>query len=197
MKIIRGETVPKPEKYTGFIVIGDGMHDEKIMKALFKRFNDKKFVLMPQDRPSLKLIGSIDIAAELIGRFGRDVLIVIDREHFDETQLEAQLKQKFSKVELMHKDGAFYTINVMKGTKTANLYIAIMGAKKSIEEVEAALIREYYGEVVKPAKEEIKSALKRHHDEKIYDLIEKLDYEKLRRAFPPSFIDFLKKWSRC
>ena len=44
MKLVRGEVVPEPAVHVGFMVVGDGGHDEKVMKALFKRFDDEKFV---------------------------------------------------------------------------------------------------------------------------------------------------------
>jgi len=177
------------------MVVGDGGHDEKVMKALFKRFDDEKFVLMPQDRPSLKLVGSVDLAAELIGRFGKDVLIVIDKEFFDEARFESLLKQRFSNYEVTRRDDGFWLVKVTRGPRTANLCVAVMGTRKDIWEVEAAIIREFYGEEVAPTEEEIKRFL-RERGVKIYDLIERLKDESLDRVFPQQFIDFLKRWGR-
>ena|GEM_PF-2461428 len=193
MKLVRGEVVPEPAVHVGFMVVGDGGHDEKVMKALFKRFDDEKFVLMPQDRPSLKLVGSVDLAAELIGRFGKDVLIVIDKEFFDEARFESLLKQRFSNYEVTRRDDGFWLVKVTRGARTANLCVAVMGTRKDIWEVEAAIIREFYGEEVAPTEEEIKRFL-RERGVKIYDLIEQLKDESLDRVFPRQFIDFLKRW---
>jgi len=195
MRLVRGEIALEPEKHIGFIVIGDGSRDEKIMKALLRRFDDEKVVLMLQDRPSLKLEGSVAHASYLVGRYGKDVLIVIDREHFDGRYFKRLLSAYFSGHEVKRRSGGFRHIEVEKGPRKANLYVAIMGVKKAIEEVEATLVREVYGEEVEPSDEAIRRFL-REHDVKIYDLIERAGEEKLKKAFPPTFIDFLKKWGR-
>jgi len=195
MNIIRGKPVPKLGIYLGFIVIGNGIHDEKVMRTLFKRFDDKAAVLMPQARPALGLEGSIDLAAELIGRFGKDVLIVIDKEAFDESRFKSILEYKFSICSIQKRDTSFWCARVVRGVREANLYVAIMGIEKGIEEVEAILIRERYGEDIEPTKNAIRTFLRRH-DTKIYDVIEELGEESIRRAFPRAFIDFLKKWSK-
>ena len=195
MKLVRGEIAPEPEKHIGFIVIGDGSRDEKIMRALLARFNDEKAILMLQDRPSLKLEGSIAHASYLVSHYGKDVLIVIDREHFDEGLLKRLLNMYFSEHKIKRRSGGFRHIEVKKGAREASLYIAIMGAEKAIEEVEVALIREIYGATVEPSDEAIIRFLK-ERGLKIYDLIEKAGEDKLMRAFPSAFINFLKRWAR-
>ena len=67
MRLVRGERV-EPGKLAGFLVRGEGPHDEKAVEALPGLFDHGKVVLAPQDRPALGLEGSLALAAEHVGR---------------------------------------------------------------------------------------------------------------------------------
>ena len=96
-----------------------------------------------------------------------------------------------SRVEKQHRK--FLSLRVARGAGEAHLYVAVMGDRR-IEEVEAALVRELYGERVKPEKKAIRAFLRRH-GKRIYDLIKEASEEQLKKAFPPDLIELLKRWS--
>ena len=194
MRLERGLRVEEAT-LIGFLVIGDGSRDEAIMRALLHRFNGEKALLMPQDRPSLGLEGSIRMASELIRRFGRDVLIVIDRERFSGRLLYGLLRTYFDEYEVKRKSGGFRSIWVKKAGKSANLYLVIMGWKKAIEENIAVLIREVLGANVKPTKEAVWAFLRAEAKLHVSDLIGRAGVEKLERAFGKALIRLLKEWS--
>lgn len=122
------------------------------------------------------------------------MLVVIDGDRFDEERFSRLVKQYFFSSEVEEKGGRFVSLRVARGAEEARLYVAVMGTR-SIEEVEAALIRELYGESVRPEKGAIRAFL-RKRGKKIYDLVKEAGEEKLRRAFPLGLIELLKLWGR-
>lgn len=194
MRLIRGQAL-RGADVVGFLVIGDGSMDERILKALLRKFNDEKIVLMPQARPALGLDGSLDQAAYLIGRFGMDVLIVIDKEHFDDERFERLLGERFSEREEKERAGSLRHLWVRRGQRSASLFVAVMGHERRIEENLAILIRELLGEEIEGTKGAVWGFLKRlglH----VSELVRRASEEQLKVAFSTAFIEFLKRWSR-
>jgi len=193
MRLVRGERVELGE-LVGFLVLGDGAHDEKVVEALLERFDHRKAVLAPQDKPALGLEWSLELAAYLVGRFGVDVLVVIDGDRFDRKLFSRLVEQYFSYREVEERGERFIGLRVARGGFSARLYVAVMGVR-SIEEVEAALIHALYGEDVEPEKSAIRIFL-RERGKKIYDLIREAGEDELRRAFSSELIELLKRWRR-
>ncbi len=193
MKLERGKFVER-EKLVGFLVIGDGSRDEKVMRALFEVFDHAKIVLMPQSRPALGLEGSVKTTAQLVGRFGRDVLVVIDREHFDEEDFGKYIEEYFEDREVKVDANDFKHVWARRGAMRANFYVAVMGYEKGLEENLATLIHEVYGVRVEPTKEAVWGFLKKKKLH-VADLIKKAEEPKLARAFPKRLIELLRKWS--
>ena len=202
MRLVRGQRLEEGQ-LTAFLVIGDGHHDERVLEALLKRFElrgHEKAVLMPQDRPALGLAGSLDLAAYLIRRFGRDVLVVIDREHFGRNFYrlleEALRRHQLGQYTIRRRrTRGFREIEILKGDKIVRLYVAMMGFKKCMEEAEAVLIKELFGVEVESEKDSIRSFLK-EKGVSIGDLIMRAGETKLKKAFPPAFVNLLKKWGQ-
>ena len=188
---------------TAFLVIGDGHHDESVLEALLKRFElrgHEKAVLMPQDRPALGLAGSLDLAAYLIRRFGKDVLVVIDREHFGRNFYrlleEALRKHQLGQYTIRRRrTRGFREVEVRRDEEIVKLYVVVMGFERHVEEAEAVLIREFFGVEVEPEKDSIRSFLK-EKGVSIRDLIMRAGETKLKKAFPPAFVNLLKKWGQ-
>ena len=70
-----------------------------------------------------------------------------------------------------------------------------MGFKKCMEEAEAVLIKELFGVEVEPEKGVIRSFLK-EKGMSVEDLIMRAGEAKLKKAFPPAFVNLLKKWGQ-
>ena len=194
MRLLRGQPAGDAD-IVGFLVIGDGSRDETVLRSLLEKFDGERAVLMPQDRPALGLEGSLDLAAYLIGRFGKDMLIVIDREHFDGRLFRRLLSERFSEYRMRRRAGGFRHLEVRRGTRSANLYVAIMGREKALEENLAVLIREILGEKVEGTKEAVWGFLEKHKL-RVDELIERAGEGRLKTAFPAAFIELLKRWGR-
>ena len=202
MRLIRGQRLEEGQ-LTAFLVIGDGHHDESVLEALLKRFESReqeKALLMPQDRPALGLAGSLDLAAYLIRRFGKDVLVVIDREHFGRNFYrlleEALRKHQLGQYTIRRRrTRGFREVEVRRDEEIVKLYVVVMGFERHVEEAEAVLIREFFGVEVEPEKDSIRSFLK-EKGVSIEDLIMRAGETKLKKAFPPAFVNLLKKWGQ-
>jgi len=193
MRLVRGLLITDAE-LAGFLVIGDGHHDEVVMRALLEKFDHGRAVLMPQDRPSLGLEGSVRAAAELIGRFGRDVLVVIDRERFDDGRFNRHVREYFMDRKVKVDADDFKHVWARRGSRWGNLYVAIMGREKALEENLAILIREVFRTDVEPTKEGVRDFLRRRGLH-VADLIRRAGRAKLRTAFPRHLIRLLEEWS--
>jgi len=202
LRLVRGQRLEEGQ-LTAFLVIGDGHHDESVLEALLKRFESreqKKALLMPQDRPALGLAGSLDLAAYLIRRFGKDVLVVIDREHFSRNfyQLLGEVLRKHQLGQYTirrRRTRGFREVEVRRDEEIVKLYVAVMGFERRVEEAEAVLIREFFGVEVEPEKGVIRSFLK-EKGMSVEDLIMRAGEAKLKKAFPSAFVNLLKKWGR-
>lgn len=206
MMLIRGQKLDAGQ-LVAFLVVANGSRDEKVMRALLERFEpcekragQEKALLMPQDRPALGAAGSLELAAFLIRRFGKDVLLVMDREHFGRGFYgllgEILKKNQLGRYAIRRRrTRGFREIEVLRDDKPVKLYVVLMGFEKCREEAEAALIREVYGVEVKPEEGAIRAFLESEGTD-IYELIMKAGEDKLRKAFPPALIDLLKSWCR-
>ena len=193
MRLVRGQLTTDAE-LAGFLVVGDGRHDEKVMRALLEKFDHRRTVSMPQDSFSLGLEGSVRAAAELIGRFGRDVLVVIDRERFDDERFNRHVREYFMDHEVRLDADDFKHVWARRGSRQGNLYVAIMGREKALEENLAVLIREVFGADVEPTKEGVWGFLRRRGLH-VADLIMRAGRARLGRAFPRHLIRLLEDWS--
>jgi len=142
------------------IVLRKELPDGKVVEALLEHFNGEEVVLAPQDRQALGLEGSLALATGLIGRFGRDVLVVIDGDKFDEERFSRLLRAYFSSSEVEVEGKGYKRLRASREPEEARLCIAVMGAR-SIEEVEASLISELYGESAEPGEASIRRLLGR------------------------------------
>jgi len=73
------------------------------------------------------------------------VLIAIDGGKFDEERFSRLLRAYFSSSEVEEEGKGYKRLRVSRGPTEARLCVAVMGAR-SIEDVEASLIREHYGD---------------------------------------------------
>ena len=202
MRLVRGQRLEEGQ-LLAFLVIGDGHHDESVLEALLKRFESReqeKALLMPQDRPALGLAGSLDLAAYLIRRFGKDVLVVIDREHFGRGFYrlleEALRRHQLGQYTIgRRRTRGFREVEVRRDEEVVKLYVVVMGFERHVEEAEAVLIREFFGVEVEPEKGVIRSFLK-EKGMSVEDLIMRAGEAKLKKAFPPAFVNLLKKWGQ-
>ena len=70
------------------------------------------------------------------------------------------------------------------GVHNFTLWIAINGKEKCIEENIAKLLEIKFGENIKPTKEAIKNALRKHNIEDLEQLVNNVSINKIERSFP-------------
>jgi hypothetical protein len=170
----------------GYVIFGNGQRDERIFGAISSKFNDKISLsspLLSHETGLSAAFKSIAKLAELVSSSFK-YIIVIDREHMDESRLKSFASEHGFELQSLRKLGGFaYLLKVKRGGRVADIYIAVSGFKKNIEENVAKLIEKCYGENVEPSKEAIKEWLRRRNQTE-RDLIEKASKEVLEESFP-------------
>jgi hypothetical protein len=170
----------------GYVIFGNGRGDERIFGAISSKFNDKITIsnpLLSHETGLSAAFKSIAKIAELVSSPSR-YIIVIDREHVDENNLRGFAGEYGFELQSLGKLNEFaYLLEVKRSGRVADIYIAVSGFEKSIEENISKLIEERYGEKVEPSKGAIKSWLK-GKNLRDKDLIEGASKEALERSFP-------------
>ena len=182
MKLTTAQTA---QNIAGFIVFGNGKHDkERITAPIAEKLNHHKTILAPQKTSALGLRKSIETAAELINRFAKDTIIIIDREHLKNQNIHNILKEYFPQIKIITQTNNLLQLQVTRGPKTAKLHIAIMGNHQTpkIEANIATLIKQTLNINIQPQKNTIKQTL-RKHNLTIQDLIKTTNINKLEKAF--------------
>ena len=168
----------------GFIIFGNGRYDkERIVAPIAEKLDHHKTILAPQKAPALGLRRAIETAAELIGKFAKDTIIIIDREHIESRNIHEVLKEYFSEVKILAQSENLLQLQVTRGPKTAKLHIAIMGNRQipKIEANIATLIGQALNMNIPPEKNAIRRTL-REQGLRIRDLIRATSISKLEET---------------
>ena len=196
MRVVSGEHVEV--NVVAYAIIGDGARDERIFRAIAEKFNHTKVIRIPQVprgvRPSgpcgLKgLAGCIEVIAACVDKTNvKTYICIIDREHIGpEDSVEKELRRVLTTrgfvIESREQLGfGAWLVRTVRSGKAVQLYIAILGYSKCIEENLAELIKLLYGQVIEPNKCSIKRWLDEHNlrDE---DLVRRASKQALKEAF--------------
>ena len=188
MKVIEGE--PGPAQ--AYVLSGDGPRDIRVFKAIAEHHYDHdKQLRCPQTpirrrhRTGWGLSGVITALALCLRTTVKRYIILLDREHANAMQ-DFEKKLREHGFEILDKrelaDTAWY-FKASSGGREAEIYVALLGFEKRIEENLAALIRLKYGNHVQPNKTAINRWLREHRLNDA-ELIRKATKRELEQAFP-------------
>ncbi len=200
MRVTKGLRI---NEKTIILLLGDGVREERLVRAISEKYNHKKTLLIPTiGYGKVGLTGVIERLSllTLLTRVNR-YAIVIDKEHVESIdEVMSKLKEYgFTINTIINLDKDLWEIKCTKGPKDITIIFMAVGltAKGRIEENIAKLIRLFYGEEVNPDKVAINTWLRRHNlrdHELIRETLER-SKEKFRKAFPNlmTFIEYLAK----
>lgn len=185
MNVIEGELTPAAHAYA---LIGNGRRDIRILKAIAEKYDHSKTLRAPQ--PPISPGTGLTIVARSLAKLMDQVavsryLIIIDREHAKSLQeAEEKLREHGVNITSAEKltEGS-WLLKAKRDSRKAEVYLAVMGEHKSIEENIAKLIELTYSERVKADKSEIRSWLRRHSLRDI-DLVKEAGKQEVEAAFP-------------
>lgn len=178
----------------GYLLVGNGPSDVRILTVLAERFDHSKVLRIPQTplRGRKGLKASIESLTFCLDRPAMNrFILVIDREHVaSKEEIEEKLQEcGFECLEIEEINSGAYYVEAKRGDKRALIYIALLGFKKRIEENLAQLIKVMYNEDLEPRKKVIRRWLKVKGLRDV-DLIRKARDEQLNQAFPSVTIVF-------
>lgn len=168
------------------LIIGNGQMDERIFGTIASKFDHSMTISNPLSAHETGLSAAFKAIAKLVERVKPlNYLIVIDKEHMEKEGDPKKLLGEYGfELQGFTKINEFaYKIKAKRGDRVANIYIALNGFEKCIEESIVKLIEKLYGEKVEPSKEAIRRWLKVKNKRDI-DLIESSTKETLEEAFP-------------
>jgi len=186
MRVVEGDTAHLVHAY---IITGNGSRDLRILKAIAEKYDHSKTLRVPQT-PIRVETGLIALARTIVTLADKPVriskyLAIIDREHVSSLKDVINVFKKFGLEIISVKEivAWMWLINVRRGPKNLNIYLAVLGIRQRIEENLARLIELIHGERVEGTKEAVNKWLKEHGLEDI-DLIREAPKKHLEEAFP-------------
>lgn len=184
MKIIE-EILEEPKNNFLTVITGNGKTDLYILEGFANKFNGlEKIIWNPRRILKTRESGlkALNVLRVLISKYKlKNFLYLVDREHVkDHEDIRRYLNKE---VQMRNLSIDEYIIHGNYGSHYVKIYAVIFGKNKNIEEEIADLIKELYGENIKPEKKEIKNFLKKQG---IWysELIEKANKKQLNNAFP-------------
>ncbi len=146
-----------------FVVLGNGVREEKVLRYLAPKFNGSKYVLSytpsplstkPEKRTGISAIENL-VRILVIGGFKvKQALFLVDREHVSSLDFmvnEIQRKYSFNveKVKILRENVAGIFRLSRGGLVIEKFYVVIAGKTKSMEEELKSLIQEVHGKQFK------------------------------------------------
>jgi len=191
MRLARGKP-SREAKPTAALIVGDGPTDEAVVEAAAKHYNHTKTITsLEQPVRQTGLRKALERAWYIAAKLGiTRIIIVIDKEHLPHTQREleeemrraglhpARLEKPHPNLTIVHAE-----TNPPNPTRATILLVAMGDSPPSIEADIAKLIREVYGEEVKPTKQAIHK-WQREKGTTIKKLVERASRQQLEKAIP-------------
>lgn len=194
MRVVESETTHSVHAY---VITGNGSRDLRVLKVSAEKYNHSKTLKVPQtpikrETGLTALIRTIATLADKPIQVSK-YLAIIDKEHVNSLQdvIDELNRFGFKVTSVEELVTWLWLLSVRRGPKNLNIYFAVLGTRKRIEENLAKLIELTYGEKVPGSKEAVNKWLKEHGLEDI-DLVRKASKNQLEKAFP-TVIQALKK----
>jgi len=185
MRVSEGEATPKVHAY---ILTGNGSRDIRVVKATAEKYDHSKVLKVPQT--PLKGTGLASVAKAVATLMSKRVgvsryLIVIDREHVKSFK---EVMKKFTEYGLEVKSTEelaewSWVLKVRRGSREADVYVAVLGVRRRIEENLAKLIELTCGEKVEGSKKAVGKWLRKNKLEDT-DLVRKASKQQVEEALP-------------
>lgn len=180
----------KPTGEQIFVILGDGLFEEKLLRRMVPIFNGKKRQLAVTKLPiiertkryikktGLAALEALSCALHL-GYKIELALFLVDREHVDEEDSRIKIEEElikwgFKVEEFSRPRAEVLVFGLRHGVDRVRLYVAVAGREKNIEEEVAQLCAEVYREEIRPA------AIKRI---KLKELFRRADRASIRKSF--------------
>ncbi|MGC9104055.1 MAG: hypothetical protein ACP5JF_04580 [Candidatus Methanodesulfokora sp.] len=120
-----------------YVIFGDGQMDERIFSAIASKFDHEITVSNPLSAHKTGLSAAFKAVTELAERVrpSFNYLIIIDQEHVRGEELKRIVGEYGFELQNFTKINDFaYKLRARRGGKIANIYIAVNGFERGIEE---------------------------------------------------------------
>jgi len=173
------------------IMIGDGRTEIKILPLIFERYNGKNLISFCPWSPTLQPGAGFGIlrALPLLSEGLQNFIIILDKEHLNNKKLSKIIKKKLEEINAIYENG--FIKNLGEGAlkvqckiveNEINLFIAVNGSQKRIEECLSKLIQFETKIRVRSSKEIWKDI--KNNNLNINKIIENAAIENIKKSFP-------------
>ena len=194
------EELKKPAKLIIGVLTGNGRREYRMLRAITKKYDGSEKLLYFPRRPGYlpgAKLSVLQVVKVYVSKYKiNNFLCIIDKEHFTETDIEKEVKEKIrefgievTQIQMFdaNTENAIY-LNGTVGPHNFILWMVIAGKEKCIEEDLAKLIEIKFGDKIEPTKSNIIKALRRYNVD-TEKLMASASIEQLRQSFPA--LDFV------
>ncbi|MHA1834339.1 MAG: hypothetical protein ACTSV7_10135 [Candidatus Baldrarchaeia archaeon] len=154
-----GQYIKGEEDSQVFVVLGNGVREEKVLRYLAPKFNGSKYILSytpsplsikPEKRTGISAIENL-VRILMVGGFKvKQALFLVDREHVSSLDFVAnEIQRKYSfnveKVKILRENVAGIFRLSREGLVIEKFYVVIAGKTKGMEEELKSLIQGVHG----------------------------------------------------